>query len=442
MNRLRKLPAGLIMFFAAMPLLTAQNRFPKPEFTSGYKSPPLSSLPSAATQLERSALPLTPYLEYAALGMLLIFLLLSCYFLYRKRSRRGIFAMVLASVAFFGFLIGGCICAVGSIQNVAAAVFNQNFPISPVVLGIFMLPLFFALFAGRVFCGSVCPLGTIQDLVIFYPLKVPPLLDRILRILPLFYLGAGVLFAATGISFLICRFDPFVGFYRMTGPFFMLSAGTLLLLLGMFVARPYCRYLCPYGVLLSWLSKLSSRRVSVTPDECIRCRLCEDVCPVDAIMPPSPPEDEREPMRKSLHRIILLLLLLPMTAAASGVTGYFLGNQISLLHPKVVLCRQVCAELAAGDRPQTDESLAFRSAGTPVAELQREVGGVVSNIRLGSCILGVFLALAIMARLFNFSKRREQQDYQVDRSICVCCGRCYSVCPRDKRNRITLKEGE
>ena len=441
MSMPRKVFSCLGLFFAAMPLLTAQNRFPKPDFTNGYKVPELSPLPTAASPLERAVLPIAPYLQYAALAMLLIFLILSCYFLYRKRSRRGVLALSLAAVAFFGFIVGGCICPVGSIQNIAAAVFNPEFPMSPVVLGIFLLPLFFALFAGRVFCGSVCPLGTIQEIVNFYPLKVPPLPDRILRTIPLFYLGFGVLAAATGIGFIICRFDPFVGLYRMSGPFFILTAGGGLLLLGVFVARPYCRYLCPYGVLLGWLSKLSSRRVSITPDECIRCRLCEDVCPVDAIMPPSPPNEDREPLRKSLRRIILLLILLPLTAAASGVTGYFLGAPISLLHPKVELYRQVSAELAAGDRPQTDASLAFRSSGIPVAKLQQEAGGVVSNIRLGSCILGIFLALAVMARLFNFSTRREQKDYQVENSLCVCCGRCYNVCPRDKRNRIVLKEG-
>ena len=430
----------VLLSLLAMPALTAQNRFPKPEFTGGYKVPEAGSLPSSATHLEHSILPVVPYLQYFVLAMLLLFLLLSCYFVYRKRSRRGIFLMVLAAIGFFGFFIHGCICAVGSIQNVVAAIFNPAFPISPFVIGVFILPLLFALFAGRVFCGSVCPLGAIQDVVGFAPVKVVPWLDRLLRIIPLFYLGFGVLWAATGAGFIICRFDPFVGFYRMSAPISILTAGTALLLLGVFVSRPYCRYLCPYGVLLSWCSALSSRLVSVTPDECIRCRLCEDVCPVDAIMPPAPVQD-REPLRKSLRRVIFLLLILPVITAAAGTAGYFLGAKLGKLHPKVELYRQVSAELAAGIPPQNDETLAFRSVGTPVTHLRGEVDAIIMKFRIGTGVLGVFLALAVMARLFNFSKRRENKDFLVDSSLCVCCGRCYSACPREPRNRMMTKEG-
>ena len=72
----------------------------------------------------------------------------------------------------------------------------------------------FTLFFGRTFCAAVCPLGAVQELVAVRPVKVPRWLDQALGLLAYVYLGAAVMFAATGTAFLICRYDPFVGFFR------------------------------------------------------------------------------------------------------------------------------------------------------------------------------------------------------------------------------------
>jgi polyferredoxin len=94
-----------------------------------------------------------------------------------------------------------------------------------------------------------------------------------------------VLFAATGTSFLICRFDPFVSFFRLSGSLTMFIAGAAFLIVGTVVGRPYCRFLCPYGALLNLFSRFSRRNVTVTPDECVVCGLCKNACPFDAIRP-------------------------------------------------------------------------------------------------------------------------------------------------------------
>ena len=84
-------------------------------------------------------------------------------------------------------------------------------------------------------------------------------------------------------DFIICRFDPFVGFFRFTGPFHMLVLGGVFLVLGIFVGRPYCRYLCPYGALLSVFSRYAWKSVSITPDRELDCGLCQEACPYGAI---------------------------------------------------------------------------------------------------------------------------------------------------------------
>jgi Fe-S-cluster-containing hydrogenase component 2 len=54
-------------------------------------------------------------------------------------------------------------------------------------------------------------------------------------------------------------------------------------MVGTVIGRPYCRFLCPYGALLNLFSRVARRRVSITPDDCVICGLCENACPFDAI---------------------------------------------------------------------------------------------------------------------------------------------------------------
>jgi ferredoxin len=204
----------------------------------------------------------------------------------KRRSRAWLVGLTVACVAYFGFYREGCVCPIGSIQNVAVAVTDPAYAVPYYVLAAFMLPLVAALFFGRVFCSGVCPLGAIQELVVFKPIQVPRRLDRALGWLKWVYLVLALTFAvlpAASRDFVICRYDPFVGLFRFTGAAWLLLVGALFLIGGMFVGRPYCRYLCPYGALLSVFSRYAWKSFSITPDRELDCGLCTGACPYGAI---------------------------------------------------------------------------------------------------------------------------------------------------------------
>lgn len=218
--------------------------------------------------------------------VLLAALSLATWIVLSRRSRNSLVVLTIGCLIYFGFYRKGCVCPIGAIQNVAVALTDAQYVIPVVVIIFFFLPLLFALLFGRVFCGGVCPLGGMQDLVMLKPIQVPRRLDKTLGLLKYVYLIAAVYLAilpAADRDFIICRFDPFVGFFRMTGPGTMLIVGGVLLLLGIFIGRPYCRYLCPYGAILAIVSRTAWRGLTITPDKELDCGLCTEACPLGAI---------------------------------------------------------------------------------------------------------------------------------------------------------------
>lgn len=274
----------LLLFLTFAPTLPAQSLpYSRPVETApqadtiggGYNTPAV-----------QKPLPRDYWLQVLDVLILAAAMGIAVWLVLKRRSRKWVLALTIGSLAYFGFYREGCVCPIGSIQNVAVALTDRTYAIPMVVTATFFLPLLVALFFGRAFCGGVCALGAIQELVLLKPLSVPPRLDRTLGLLKYVYLGLAIFLAikpALGRDFLICRFDPFVGFFRHTGPPHMLLLGGGFLLLGMFVGRPYCRYLCPYGGLLAWCTRLARRGVTVTPDKELDCGLCAEACPYGAI---------------------------------------------------------------------------------------------------------------------------------------------------------------
>ena len=234
----------LILCLSALGTARASEmRFPPPDFESGYAMPQ-TEFP-AATESRHMTWGVVTYAAALACAAWLVL---------RRRSRAGMVLLGVAALVWFGFLREGCLCPIGAVQNVSLAIADARYAVPVAGALLFLLPLAFALAFGRVFCGGVCPLGAAQDLVLIRPVRVPTWLEHALGVVPPIYLGVAVLLAATDSWFIICRYDPFVAFFRRSGSFGMLFLGGAFLLVGMFVGRPYCRFLCPYGALLGMVS--------------------------------------------------------------------------------------------------------------------------------------------------------------------------------------------
>ncbi|MBS0000265.1 MAG: 4Fe-4S binding protein [Cyclobacteriaceae bacterium] len=409
-------------------MLFAQQRFPRPDFESGYQ------VPSPTTPEPRSA-----SMELFDVFLLLGFLSLVTWFVLKKRSRKGILYLSILALLYFGFYRNGCICAIGGIQNVALAIADPGYAISLTALAFFVLPLLFALFAGRVFCAGVCPLGAIQELIILKPVSIPKGLQKALGLIPYVYLGLAILYAVTRTDFIICRYDPFVGIFRLDATYTMLLLGGSFLILGMFVARPYCRFLCPYAVLLNWMSANSWKHLSITPAECIDCKLCDQSCPVDAI---NKPAAEPVSTHADTRRFLLSLILIPVLVFLGGFILSKSHIYLSRANHTVQLAELLITNPEVRNDPENLDVQAFLTSGKTLDLLVNEAAVIRRNFKTGGWWVGGFFGLAFGLIFAGKTVFRNRKDYTPDKGNCLSCGRCMNYCPVGKPDYLNLmKDG-
>ena len=412
----------LLLALLALPAIAEDRveRFPAPDFKSGHVMPKTETSPVARSRTR----------ERVDVGVLVAFLAAGSYLIYHKRSRNWTLTLTVAGLLYFGFYRKGCICPIGSIQNVAYAIGSHG-PLPWAVGAFFVLPLLFALFYGRVFCSGVCPLGAIQDLVLFKPVNVPVWVELPLSMLAWAYLGLAVLFAWIGSDFFICRYDPFVGFFRMSGPAHMILAGGIILALCVFVGRVYCRFFCPYGVLLRLMSKFSWRTLSITPRECVDCRLCEESCPFGAIRTPLPVLQKNIEQEK--QRLVWAFVTIPVLTVGFALLGYIGSAALARMDYTITLAELLHQEEKTGVAGKSDETRAFRATGATQEQVYTKAAIIQHRYAVGTPLFGAWMGIALGGRIVGLLLRRRQKaGYIADEGACVACARCYASCPVEK----------
>lgn len=424
MHQILKIMFVIILIISGWSVTAQQQRFPKPEFESGYTQP------DTVTPAPRSNA-----MEYVDTLVLLVVLSLLSWMALKKRSRQGILWISVFTLLYFGFYRDGCICPVGSIQDIVLVFSDPGYRIPVTVLLFFLLPLGFSLFFGRVFCAGACPLGAIQDLVVIKNIPIPFWLRKTLGLFPYVYLALAVMFAATGTDFIICRYDPFVGIFRMDAPYLMIILGVAFLLMGLFIGRPYCRFICPYSVLLKWTSKVSRWHLTITPSECIQCKLCTVSCPFEAIDYPTDTKVIKG-SREGTRRFLLYAFLIPVWILAGAFTGYKAHTWLSKAHPNVYLAELLITHPEIKNDPNNIDVQTFLSSGKTMETLVKDAAGIRRKFLWGTTATGAFIGLVIGMMLLNMVIFRRNTDYKPNRGDCFSCGRCMDYCPVKKSDPI------
>lgn len=401
------------------------QRFPKPDFESGYQYPDI--VYAAGNEALWSV---------ADIVLLVLMMGFVAWAVLRRRTRRPVIWASLVSVVYFGFFRNGCVCSIGAVQNAALAFADNSYLIPLSVVLFFLLPILFAFLFGRVFCAGVCPFGALQELVNVKNIAIKRSVATVLGVIPWIYLIFALLYAVTRSSFIICKFDPFIGIFRLGGDFGMIVFGGALLVASVFIGRPFCRFLCPYGALLSLFSRVSIWKVAITPKKCNNCDLCHNACPVDAIRPPYD-NKVREPRREGVKRLIIYFAVLPLLMLGGALLMRFAAPQLSRANKEVKLYDMVTAwESAPGEVMPLDVETYYGQGGTEEA-IAEKYEAVQALFRSSSTVAGALIGLVIGIALVRLSLKRSRKEYEIDHAACVACGRCFGYCPRNNPENET-----
>ena len=190
-------------------------------------------------------------------------------------------------------------CPMGSFQNFLSL---RRFPFA--IAGFFVT--IGAMF-GRAVCGWACPFGLFQDLLAGVgPRHKLVRSNRWARMRYVVLVGLVAIGALATGSPIFCKLCPagtlgagipqviLRPFLRqMIGPLYWIKVGLLavLVLVALFVKRPFCRFLCPLGAVYSPFNRVSLMRMRVDYSACTRCNACKHVCPVDIAIYEHPDSD-------------------------------------------------------------------------------------------------------------------------------------------------------
>lgn len=196
-------------------------------------------------------------------------------------------------------------CPIGSLQAVLG---SHKFSFSYYVAG---LLIFFGAVLGRFVCGWLCPFGLVQELIHKIPLprtlrrlrrkSLPG--HRVLKWLKYAILAWFVILAPLFIVDIVGQGSPW--FCKYICPAGTLEGGwtlvlldpmlrgaigflyawksailVVLILMSLFIYRPFCKYLCPLGAIYSVFNPVALVRYRFDAGKCTSCGQCTRACPM------------------------------------------------------------------------------------------------------------------------------------------------------------------
>lgn len=126
----------------------------------------------------------------------------------------------------------------------------------------------------------------------------------------------------------------------------------------------------------------------------------------------------------------ILLAALPLVLAAAG---WMAGHVPARGHRTVALAELVLGPASATpEAADTFEVRAFRMQGGDEELLRNEATSIVRRFRIGCALLGFWCGVVAALKAASMARVPLHKEFQIERGLCVSCGRCFAACPRER----------
>jgi len=197
---------------------------------------------------------------------------------------------LLLSVTVTGFLLGKS----PNPMEGAVKIFKSTIGLYPdpiVKATAFAFFIILAIIGNKIICGWACPFGALQELIYSIPIlrkikkrKLPFIFTNTIRaclFITVLLLMFGIIGGRKG--FIIYHYlNPFNLFDLHFEAFSILLTVIIALSVSFIAYRPFCQFICPFG-LVSWIAeRFSIFRVRIDKEKCTQCGACIKACPLEA----------------------------------------------------------------------------------------------------------------------------------------------------------------
>lgn len=183
---------------------------------------------------------------------------LFAFFLPQKTAKFRIFHLI-ALAAVLGF-IGGSALSMESFKN---WLISGNIALVPAVI-LALAMIITIIFGKNFYCNFLCPFGAMQELLGKIPLPKKSFPPKFMKGVSVFKVVLLIVIYVLMILKVVedfTVFEPFSAFKFEAAALPSLAIAALFLIISLFVNRPWCRFFCPTGTLLSMSAKKNGEEI-------------------------------------------------------------------------------------------------------------------------------------------------------------------------------------